>query len=74
MYFREYEVVTTIWCFLMRGILIKIMIRITHSPVETGNPIENDGKYFNRTAKSLPNHLYSITDLSSSITDVKSQC
>ena len=59
MYFREYEVVTTIWCFLIRGILIKIVIRIIHGPVETGNPVENDdGKYFDYIAKSLPNHLY----------------
>ena len=73
MHFREHEVVTTIWCFLMRGILIKTVIRVTHSPAETGNPTENNGKYFNCTAKSLPNHLYSITDLSRCITAVKSQ-
>ena len=53
MYFREHEVATTIWCFLMEGILIKIVIRKIHGPVETGNPAENDdGKYFDYIGKS----------------------
>ena len=59
MYSREHEVVTTIWCFLMGGILIEIVIRVCHGPVETGDPIEtDDGKYFDYIAKPLPNHLY----------------
>ena len=58
MYCREHELVTTIWCVLIMGpIIINIVIRVCHGPAETGNPTENDGKYFNNIAKSLPKSL-----------------